>query len=673
MTRLPNEPDITVRNQVNNSFMNYEYNVTKPVPVSRAYLSGPYEAYYHLYDPLNIESISAIDPKKLELAKNRRPFFEDKYFILRNQMDKNNINLMPYLGSGTLASNEVELSAVAPPVNRALGIETSAFLAFKNSKVNGISFADINASALDAFFGEDIITVNSVSTVDKIYSSKVVGGGISSWLTGIIEEGRTDEDKVWLAQRQGWGRNVAMNEYILEDYNYGRDVTSVYPNIHPRFYNPIWGSGGRGPLSFYNYVEAPGTTPFNFYSPTVGGSVTSLPSFNDYYPHHKSPSALHAINSHLAPPIYHHYEYLNSSSMTLQGSVNPTDYLTDVNCWITVTATVGTSANGIHSGGTLVNPVVYNSIQYSRDIYVNYKQPGIHRVRMYFYRPFKYSKSNYFDYSGLNGASVESIIGPDFANGRPIYINVDTLATTDGRFDSGFLYDPKNRKLIELSALSVTSTNDKFIDTKNSNWEVTQYHSEPSPGFFNLNYTYASTSKAYVSAATIIHNNTSPYCLSSEYVANAMERLSNNYWGKKSICVGIVAKLYNEGLSDYSKIYTKPTKIGMGCGANSILNNGTTSIDFMAAASALTKDYQDLPAGILGGFSVGQDVRLSQFYNSGWQCWQFFYVVGKNGSDVRSKMNYLYDSGELDNEPTEADVPEVLRKREGIAKANNIY
>jgi len=110
MTRLPNEPDVTVRNEVNNSFINDEYMVTNPVPISRAYLSGPFESYYHRYDPLNVASISAVDPKKLELAKNRRPFFEEKYFYLHNEMDKNGVSVMPYLGSGTLATDEVHLS-----------------------------------------------------------------------------------------------------------------------------------------------------------------------------------------------------------------------------------------------------------------------------------------------------------------------------------------------------------------------------------------------------------------------------------------------------------------------------------------------------------------------------------------------------------------------------------
>lgn len=673
MTRLPNEPDITVRNEVNNSFINYEYNITNAVPISRAYLSGPFEAYYNRYDPLNIVSISAVDPKKLELAKNRRPFFEEKYFYLRNEMDKTNVNLMPYWGSGTLATNEVELSGYCPPVNTSLGIETSAFLAFKNTQVNGKSFADVYGSALNAFFGEEIITVNSVSTVDKIYSSKVVGGGISSWLTGILGDDRTDEDKVWIAQRQGWGRNMAMNEYVLEDYNYGKSVTSVYPNIHPRFYNPIWGSGGRAAVNFFNNVQAPGSTPFSFYSPTVDGSLTSLPSFNDYYPHHKSPSGMHSTNSHLSPPIYYHHEYLDSSSMIIHGSVTPTDFLTDTNSWITVTATVGTSANGTHSGGTLVNPVVYNSIQYANNVYVNYKKPGIHRFRLFFYRPFAYSKSNYFDYSGLGGATVQSIIGPDFV--RPILVNVDTGSTTEGRFDSGFIYDPKNRKLIELSALSVTSTNDVFIDPKNSSWEVTQYHSHSdnleTDGF--LNYTYINTQRPYVYNRSKIHYPaTSNYTLSSPYLATAMERLSNNYWSKKPICVGVVVKAYDAGLSDFYNTSLKPTKLGMSCGSL-IQNNGTTSIDTLAPLSALTKHYQDNPTGVLGGFAIGQDVRIIQYVKSGWHCWQFFYVIGQDGEDVRSKMNYLYDSGELDNEPTESDVPEVLKKRVGISKANNIY
>ena len=48
-------------------------------------------------------------------------------------------------------------------------------------------------------------------------------------------------------------------------------------------------------------------------------------------------------------------------------------------------------------------------------------------------------------------------------------------------------------------------------------------------------------------------------------------------------------------------------------------------------------------------------------------------VIGENGADVRAKIKYLYDSGELDNLPTEADAPDVFKKRLGVAKSRNIY
>lgn len=643
MSRIPNFPDL-VKSQTNNSFVNTEQCVLNGVPVSPSYPSGPWEAYYSDGDPTNVASISAIDPRNLTLARNRRPFFEDKYYFLRNMHITSGLSSIPYMGSGTIGSDEINWVCLSPQDSY-----TSSLTKVLTDTYGAGTAMDAWTNTLNTLLGEEVITFTGVNMINTIYVSNNVGGGISSWKVE-IDDGSGEENAFWIAQRGGWGRNVFINEFAFENFGADGVLSSVYPNLHPRYWNPLMGQGGR----FLWNVSA--------------GYLNT--------PKHVSPYAFFANFSNLSPSVYKRH-YLDGSSLIIESCSIPIDYAGDIEPTGSESQqTLGSSGNASEQGGTSVNPVAYHSQIYYQNCRVNHFGDGVARVRAHVYRPYSFSKELYYNYSGLNGSSVSSIIGertvgnPQFSN-NTAYTMMDQVVVglfADYRINNMLIFDAANNVAIEFSSIAGTILND-YIGSMTQRYFTTD-------GAFNQLILTARNVLSGVSAVNVAlsfsptdgHNSSSPY------IGAVMERTTNNYWGLDTFCMGIVTKCEDDYFnSDELHIAKKPTNVGISTFGNLSLKNGTVNVqDSSSLGMVATRYIQDFhPASDI---DIGGAAGTAQYIPEGWyQNWQYFIVYGKTKADVLAKMHSLYTSGELDDLPTANDIPEVVRKRVQPYQAKNAW
>ena len=228
--------------------------------------------------------------------------------------------------------------------------------------------------------------------------------------------------------------------------------------------------------------------------------------------------------------------------------------------------------------------------------------------------------------------------------------------------------------LFRSSTVTLTSTG-RYISQEHSFDIITNFIKEGDDGGYTYmrHGDYTDPAVATSREKVFYPSEDKPFIASSCYQAFGLERLPSNVWGLKPICYAAVARLYDKGFETFDGLYREPTKLSMGL-YHTLVKDDFTGFDFTAVgASSTTRYWQDNPVIPGAGFSIGSFTPVLQSIPAGWTCWQYFMVIGENGADVRSKIKYLYDSGELDNLPTEADAPDVFKKRLGVAKSRDIY
>lgn len=683
----------------NNSWWNTEAVTVNKISFSKDYLSGPFEAYSSPQNKIDLMQFSSINPQKLELTNIRRPFFQDKHVFLINEVDKSRIQTMPYFGSGTLAFDEVSASDA---LYYGSGIPASWFTGMKLHEkiitpVRGEELGNLMTSAFDAFFGSKRKEGFSCSTFDSVSLAKAVGA-CDSWLGGITKSGYTEEDNIWIAQRNGFGRNMQLALFIVEDwsnptynasFNPSGIVSSVYPNLHQYAINPQQGSGG--------------TYKIQFRTPSGGSPFLEIDHASGT-PTAESASALHQIASSHGIPIYYSVVNSDDGQLTADIATVPCDFLGEAYFGTSRNATVGSRSNVGNTGG---NTVIIPSHTCHQKIEINFSGlPGVHKVRASYYLASEISKRLYYSYSSLiPGKSVQEIIGDvysylgDNGNGG---IN---LASTFGIWPASYtcnnhlFVDIKNNKTVNVSSLEVSTytqgqaTGIKPINYLSGGVELSltvDYMSENIKGLF-LEGISGAPVDWWTGATPPIKfkclypksnnpNNNNDVMVSSPYLGIIHERLAMNLYNLKPIALGICTKFFDKGINelfgaDYEDGLSNPERNTLHTRPHQMIlrqfGNHLVMKDGVIQPPPSVKVLQDDDSG--GVMGIQHNPYYSRYLPKGWHGFSLYVIIGENSADVVSKMRNLYSSGELDREYTSDEIPQVLKDSVIPSKEPNIW
>lgn len=692
----------------NNSWWNTEAVTVNKIPFSTDYLSGPFEAFSCPQDKISLMQFSSVNPQKLELTNIRRPFFQDKHVFLVNEVDKSRIHTMPYYGSGTLAFDECSASAALFNGSAAAG---SWFTGMRLDEINstlarGERLGSLMTSGWSAFFGSKREGGFSCSTFDSVSLAKAVGG-VDSWLGGITKSGYTEEDNIWIVQRNGFGRNMQLALFIVEDwsnkeynalFNPLGIVSSVYPNLHRYAINPQQGSGGTYKTQFRTFSASP-FLEFDH----VSGTPTA-----------ESASAIHEIASSHAIPVYYSVVSGDDGQLTADIAALPCDFFGEAFFGTSRNATVGSRSNVGNNGG---NTVIIPSHTCHQKIQINFSGlPGVHKVTASYYLASEISKRHYYSYSSLiPGVSVQDIIGDVYESLNTNINGGINIASTFGISPASYtcnnhlIVDIKNNKTVNISSLEVSTytLGDPLPDGRiphiytgiypinalsgGVSFKLTvNYMSEDIKGIFiGGQFTPPVDWWSGVSYQTAFEgkypklnnpNNNDDVMPSSPYLGVIHERLAVNQYNLKPIALGICSKFFDKGISelfssDYSDglsnperntLHTRPHQLLLQQSGNSlVMKDGV--IQPPPSVKELQDDYS------MGPMIIQHNPFYSRYLPKGWHGFMLYVIIGENSADVISKMRNLYSSGELDREYTSNEIPQVIKDSVIPSKEPNIW
>lgn len=496
-----------IRRKTNYSFVQSDYYYLSGTSVSASNQYGPAIHNFNMDDLTVKQDRPRVDPETIEFNDNRRPFFEDQFTWARPTVDASKFEDIKYIGSGTLATDEVSgyfrgngTPLLKPGPISVGGKEQAEIQTW--SDLSGWS-DDMDGGSL----GIKNYTFTSTDGTHNIYFSKRVGF-INRWVFK-PNTADSDADSITLTHDGfDFGRQAYGDQQYIERFNnwfnpdlvfagaLSADSVSAYitnsrPNGVPLDQPEYSGVIFNPPLPT-RYINPIPDTGFSTYD-----SLQNIADASVYYPEAYLQNA-----SKQGMAYYSNVTSGTDNKLTLEGACIVTDYSSELKGGDALSGSTQLAAGGngktfaefYNSNSTLpVNPTSgfletwvnqveagyvpnTNVVPMSFLLYVknelNYGGEGVHRQVIAEFRNHNFEYQNYANFKAYrrdNGDPIAdeyrdkyiSAVGeleksnPTFATyGKSINSQIGSFL--DSRFDNMYLYSPENGKLIEYNAVSAS-------------------------------------------------------------------------------------------------------------------------------------------------------------------------------------------------------------------------
>jgi hypothetical protein len=437
---------------------------------------GPPIATHNSKCPTTTQEKPIVDTLRLKINnESRRPFFEDQYSWVKGPYEASGYSKVKYLGSGTLADDEVQSypqrgggDILLAPRDTS-GVYEAIVL---QNDADGYQdwFEDFESDAT----GEEVITFGN----NTLYTAGLYGHLVNRWLYKVRPTDEFYDAIIAVKDGRGFGQqhfgdlqDIERFGTLQDELTYPTTAAEVLDENYPAFsgirYQPPL------PKSYRNPIVDSGLNVYQDVLFVNGASIT----YPEYW----------ISKPHMCCSVFYSKRTIASSSLTIETAYFPVEFLTHLQGGDTVSAAgVSPLYWDQYGSGTGFQETILNSIEggcapglmaqhqtflkYRKTI-VDYGGDGISREIYGTYRNHDFSYTNYFNTDAFDrdtGAPIPSALKDQyieyFGSATLVYGNALAHSTgesiagfADPRFNEMHIYSPETSGIVTYSNLSATT------------------------------------------------------------------------------------------------------------------------------------------------------------------------------------------------------------------------